>query len=164
MLRRAARWVVAAAAVVVVAFGLSRLGLGVAPAEASLIADYRSHHSESVPAGGLDLQKTYEFFLEEFGLPVAPVAYDAGEANRAMICLIDGRRVATVEYEIEGHPVAHYRVPLERVDREIELTTGAQDNLHIVRWSDDDFEHALVSDMDERRLLEIARKRFSASD
>lgn len=165
LVRRAARWTVAAAALLVAAVGLSRLGLGVASAEASYIADYQSHMDEIVPDGGPDLAQTYEFFMSEFGVPVTPVTFDAGTANRAMICLIDGRRVATVEYELDGHKIAHYRVPVSESALGLgELRSATKDDLCIIRWADGEFEHALVSDMEEVRLRQVAVERFSAKN
>lgn len=76
-----------------------------------------------------------------------------------MICIIHGERAAMVEYRVDGHAVAHYRLPEERGrSGDARIRTVRRGGVAIARWSDGSFEHALVSGLSEERHLEIARE------
>lgn len=80
-----------------------------------------------------------------------------------MICLIRGRRAAIVEYEVEGHTIAHYRLPVSRAvrrERAVRLFTGR--GLSVARWEDGAFENALVSDLPMERLASLAHRESAA--
>ena len=112
-----------------------------------------------------DVRALTAFFRREMGVPVEPVQLASTPPSRAMICLIDGRRAAMVEYEIEGYTLAHYQIPLEgrRPRASAGLRMSEENGVCVYRWSDGRFEHALVSDMPAARLRQIAETGFLSS-
>lgn len=108
------------------------------------------------------------FFMKEMGVRLAPVELEGAELSQAMICLIRGERAAMVEYEWRGHTVAHYRLPLggpravtaRTSAMEPRLRTAMERGVHVVRWKDGGFEHAVVSELPSETLLELVRGTF----
>jgi anti-sigma factor RsiW len=80
-----------------------------------------------------------------------------------MICLIEGERAAMVEYEIGGRTIAHYLLPVggEKAMRASDVRSASEAGVQVVSWSDGRFEHALVSDLSESDLRDLARSRFA---
>lgn len=151
----------AAAAVLVAAIGL--WGGRPASLDAAYAQDYMSRAVEQTAVETPDPGRVYELFMRELGVPVTPVSLDNSRLSRAMICLIRGKRAAMVEYEVEGHVIAHYRVPLARPGRAsapMRITT--EDGVCVIRWSDGEFEHALVADVAVHQLRTIAETQFAA--
>jgi len=103
------------------------------------------------------------YFLRELGIGVRPVMLEEGRLTRAMVCLLEKRRAAMVEYAIGNHIVAHYRVPAERDEPTGELPLGSRSErgVNIVTWRDATFEHALVSDLSVEELSALARRAFA---
>lgn len=112
-----------------------------------------------------DVQAVSSFFMRELGVPIAPVSLASAPVSRAMICLIDGKRAALVEYEVEGFTLAHYRVPRVSGSRTRASASGMseENGVCVYRWVDERFQHALVSDMPEDRFLAVARDGFDAT-
>lgn len=151
---------VAAAAVAGVMFGMSRA----APPGNTYAQDFLSRAVEADAVLTPDDAAVSAFFMRELGVPVPPVTVTSAPMSRAMICLIDGARAALVEYEMEGYTLAHYRVP--RPDGDISPARpgmSEENGVCVYRWSDERFQHALVSDMPEERLLDVARTEFAAA-
>ncbi|MFV1988210.1 MAG: hypothetical protein ACC682_13075 [Gemmatimonadota bacterium] len=160
MVTRGGLWV-AAAAVAGLMFGLSRPSFDV---EGAYAQDFLSRAVEADAVEQPDVQAVTAFFMRELGVPVTPVVLASNPISRAMICLIDGDRAAMVEYEMDGYTLAHYTVPREN-GRMPSRSPGVTDEngVCVYRWSDDRFEHALVSDMPEDRLVAIAEAHFNAT-
>ncbi len=159
-LTRAAPIIAVAAALVVAAVGLLR----VAPQNLDVlyVESYQARDNEELVLSAADIDQAYEFFMRELGVPVTPVVLGGGRVSRAMICLIEGRRTAMVEYEMEGHILAHYRGPLASEDGGGAMHSATEDGVCVVRWSDGEFEHALVADIPEDELRVIAEQQFAA--
>ncbi len=104
------------------------------------------------------------YFLREMGIGVKPVMLEEGRLTRAMVCLLEKRRAAMVEYAIGDHIVAHYRVPSERDEPtgELPLVSRSERGVNIVTWRDATFEHALVSNLSVEELSALARSAFAA--
>ena len=153
---------VAAAAVAGLTFGLSRSGT---TSPNMYAQDFLSRAVEADAVVGPDAQAVSSFFMRELGVPIAPVSLASAPMSRAMICLIDGERAALVEYEVDGYTLAHYRVPRVdgRVARAAAPTMSEENGVCVYRWTDERFQHALVSDMPEARLLAVARSAFDAT-
>jgi anti-sigma factor RsiW len=98
------------------------------------------------------------YFLREMGIGVRPVMLEEGRLTRAMVCLLEKRRAAMVEYAIGGHVVAHYRVPNEpgKPTGELPLRSRSERGVNIVTWRDATFEHALVSNLSADELSALA--------
>ncbi|MGH7539897.1 MAG: hypothetical protein ACRELC_02755 [Gemmatimonadota bacterium] len=158
--RRAAGAAAVAAVVALGLFLLPRAG----DSGSAFARDYLSRVVEQRRVDVADSVEISDFFLHEFGQRIEPRRVAAAEMARAMICLIEGRRAATVEYVLGGHTVAHYRIPLAAGAgrRIVGVQTEADGGVRAVRWSDDRFEHALVSDLPASELERIARTRFAA--
>lgn len=126
--------------------------------------DFLSRAVQQRSVEGADPAAVSAFFVQEFGQAIEPRRIADVPLVRAMICLIDGRRAAMVEYVADGHTVAHYRIPLEGGGgrRVSGVRTEFDHGIHAVRWSDARFEHALVSDLPPRRLETLAREGFEA--
>jgi anti-sigma factor RsiW len=142
-------------------FGLSRPSSDM---EGAYAQDFLSRAVEADAVEGPDVQAVSAFFMRELGVPVAPIVLASSPMSRAMICLIDGERAAMVEYEMDGYTLAHYRVPLQdgRMPGRSPAVTD-ENGVCVYRWSDGRFEHALVSDMPEDRLLAIAEANFRST-
>lgn len=160
---RSAGWAAAAAVLASVAVGI--FGPRAGGREALFAEDFLSRAVEADVVERPDRAAISAFFMRELGVQVAPVTLDEAELNRAMICLIKGKRAAMVEYEFAGRIVAHYRVPAGQTvgATPTEVRTASEAGVQVVRWSDDRFEHALVSELPAVELENLARRRFISS-
>ncbi len=160
---RSAGWAAAAAVLASIALGL--FGPRAGAREALFVEDFLSRAVEADAVERPDRAAISAFFMRELGVQVAPVTLDEAELNRAMICLIKGKRAAMVEYEFAGRIVAHYRVPAGQAVGATprDVRTASEAGVQVVRWSDDRFEHALVSDLPAGELESLARRRFISS-
>jgi hypothetical protein len=104
------------------------------------------------------------FFLQEMGVGVRPVTLVEGRVTRAMVCLLEDRQAAMVEYAIGEHTIAHYRVPTREapVVGEPEFRSSSERGISIVSWRDAVFEHALVGDLPPQTLTALAQRAFSS--
>lgn len=159
-LSRAAPLIAVAATMLIAALGLLRL----APQslDALYVEAYQEGDPEEMVLWAPEGDQAYEFFMRELGLPVTPVIFAEGRVKRAVICLIEGRRTAVIEYELDGHTVAHYRSPIASEDGGGAMHSATEDGVCVVRWSDGEFEHALVADIPEEELRVIAELQFAA--
>ncbi|MDX1395367.1 MAG: hypothetical protein R3195_13345 [Gemmatimonadota bacterium] len=158
---RALPWV-AAAVFAGLAVGLARTDSNL---EGMYAQDFVARTVETPAVQQPDVQAVSAYFMRELGVSVAPVVLDASPLRRATICVIDGKRAALVEYEIDGYAVAHYRVPMTGAGPRRPRAPGATDEngVCVYRWSDTRFEHALVSTMPEDRLVALAEASFHAA-
>lgn len=159
----AARAAAVALGVVVLALGLFALP-GDGHAGSAFAQDYLSRAVQQRRVDHADSAEISRFFLGEFGERIEPRRLPTARISRAMICLIEGRRAAMVEYLAGESVLAHYRIPLRPGSgrRVVGVRTESEGGIQAIRWSDDRFEHALVSELPERELERIARSRFSA--
>jgi anti-sigma factor RsiW len=135
----------------------------------AFVDDYAGRAVEELSVEKPDPDSVGRFFMRELGVSIIPVTANGTTINRAMICLIQGERAAMVEYDVDGTTVAHYRVPRaggkrvpERSLFPADLRSDAARGIQVVRWTDDDFEHALVSSLPEADLTSLASLRFAA--
>lgn len=90
-------------------------------------------------------------------IPMMPDAALEG----ARLCYLDGRRGAVLRYQVDGREVSYYIMPTgpsnappptpERFLR------GAESGYQVVAWHDAGLIHALVGNLPEARLLQLAR-------
>jgi hypothetical protein len=133
--------------------------------EGEYAQDFLSRAVEADVVEQPDERAVSAFFMRELGVSVTPVSLPDSPVNRAMICLIDGKRAAMVEYAMEGYTLAHYRVPQPegRIPGGGAPSIAGENGVCVYRWADARFEHALVSDMPEDRLIAVARANFTTS-
>ncbi|MFQ5679628.1 MAG: hypothetical protein ACE5HP_09230 [Gemmatimonadota bacterium] len=127
------------------------------------VQDFASRAVEEHTIETDDPSQAARFFLRELGIHVVPVRLENGRLSRAMICLIRGERSAMVEYEWEGHTVAHYRRPVgpgQNATASGRLWALEERGIHVVRWEDGRFENALVSELPGEDLVRLARSAF----
>lgn len=117
---------------------------------------------EEVTSPTVDSATVTAFFLRELGRGLAPVPVPAASVTRAMVCLLDGRRGAMVEYDLGGTRMAHYRVPRPVSGREEarEPEVSVEMGLAVVRWTESEYEHALVGPIEPAQLRQLAQARF----
>lgn len=132
------------------------------PAEDLFVQDYLRRAVEESVLESPDAAAVSSFFMSELGVAVTPAQMKNAEMTRAMVCLLRSQRAAMVEYQMGGHTVAHYMLP--RDDRSVGLSvllTESRRGVQVAAWSDDEFEHALVSDLPESELAQLASTEFA---
>lgn len=126
--------------------------------------DYLSRAVQQRRVERADSAEIARFFLHEFGQRIEPRRLADARIAGAMICLIEGRRAAMVEYTADGSVLSHYRIPVRTGPgrRVLGVRAESAGGVQAVRWSDDRFEHALVAELPAGELERIARSRFGA--
>lgn len=163
--KKVKRRMAAAAAALLVLLGAGGLVLALRPepVQDAYVQDFVGRAVEETVVETPDPSRMSRFFMRELGLSLVPVPLEGARPSRAMICLIRGRRAAMVEYEMDGHTVAHYRLPAAGTrGRAREVRLFSERGLSVARWEDGEFEHALVSDLPMDRLAGVARREFAA--
>ena len=164
--RTRSRWhALAAAAVVLVLIGLGTtdwLDHRTGPPDA--LAALADDHMRAI--GGDRLLSSDTAAVAEWlraRLPFAvhvPVMPDL-QLRGARLCLMDGRRGAVVEYRTAtGEPLSYYVVPAPEgrpVTVGADIRRASRGGYHVVGWTEPGLLHALVANLPESRLLELAR-------
>ena len=152
----------AAAIIMLVLFGSWRLVNGSHEREA-FVADFMSRVVDEDVVESPDAESVARFFMRELGMNIVPVAIERARVSRAMVCLIKGKRAAMGEYLVDGRVVAHYQVPLTGgiALNDQEISTASEQGVQVARWTDDRFEHALVSELPEETLAHLAEQQFA---
>lgn len=156
--------VLAAAAVVPLALLGTWWALNGRSQGGAFVADFMSRAVEADVVESPDSASVSNLFMREFGVDILPVAVERARVSRAMVCLIRGQRAAMVEYLVDGKTVAHYRIPLTGsvMPRSQEVSTASDQGIQVASWTDDRFEHALVSELPEEILSRLARQQFAS--
>ncbi|MCG8468586.1 MAG: hypothetical protein MJB57_10330 [Gemmatimonadetes bacterium] len=157
--RRLGPWLAAAAALVIVVVGILRSGTDM---DAVYADAYRERHVHMAVLDGPTGDQAYEFFMQELGTEMMPAVMGDAPVRRARICKIGDHSSAVVDYEMDGHTVAHYRLPAGAASAPSRVHVETDDGVCVVRWSDDRYDHALVADMPEQELLAVAEQQFAA--
>ncbi len=103
------------------------------------------------------------FYQDQIGQRIRPVRVANATVSKALVCDIRGARGATIEYEMDGQRLAHYRIPVAQLS---DGPTGAVEmsdvgeGVHVARWVDSQYEHALVSTVSTARMEELIRDEF----
>lgn len=119
----------------------------------------RSTHEESVTSA--DAAEVQEWLSRRVPFAVhIPVLPDAAFEG-ARLCYLDGRRGAVLRYRVDGREVSYYIMPagpstLRQPDPE-RFLRGAESGYQVVAWHDAGLIHALVGNLPEVRLLQLAR-------
>lgn len=132
-------------------------------AEEAYVQDFLSRAVEADVVEFPEPEAVTAFFMRELGVLVEPIALEAGRMSRAMICLIQGERAAMVEYELGERTIAHYLLPTHHWEAAgaPDVRSASEAGVQVVSWSDERFDHALVSDLSEEDLTALARSQFA---
>ena len=82
------------------------------------------------------------------------------ELRGARLCLMDGRRGGVVEYSAAGRLVSYFVVPswpAGRAPARGEVHVTSRQGFHVAAWQEPGLVHALVGDLPEATLAELAR-------
>ena len=162
------RWVLAAAASVV---GLLAGGFAVSLRNApdglndgGLFAeDYLRRAVSQERLVSSDADEIGRFLTRELGRSIMPIRLAGLELTGAEVCLIEGRRGAMIQYIQNGREISHYLIPQEgtpRRDPEASSTFNRRGNggPSLITWATPEIEQALVGDVPQARLMELARQ------
>jgi hypothetical protein len=79
----------------------------------------------------------------------------------ARLCIMEGRRCGVVEYSAEGRSVSYFVVPAwpgpATLPRRGEVRLISRDSYHVAAWGEPGLVHALVGDLPEATLVQLAR-------
>ncbi len=153
----------AAAVVVLLAAGAIVRTSAAGDIQEAYAQDYLNRAVQDHAIHSPDPAAVSRFFLREMGVGVFPVALGEGRVTRAMVCLLEDRQAAMVEYAIGEHTIAHYRVPTRDAPvGDPGFRSSSERGISIVSWRDAAFEHALVGDLPPQTLTALARRAFSS--
>lgn len=159
------------AAVLVLLVSVPLLGRALqrgSPAEGTVeafAADYVRRTAAEEQIRSEDEGEIAAFIQAELGRPIQPVKRRGYRILGAEICLLAGRRGVMLDYDAIEGALSHYIIPtatpmspsLPRLVATEEVSTGMP---HVVRWTDEFGEHALVGHGDPGELLGFARQAF----
>jgi anti-sigma factor RsiW len=119
----------------------------------------RSTHEESIASTDTAAVQQWLSGRVPFAVHIPMIPDAAFEGAR--LCYLDGRRGAVLRYRVDGREMSYYLMPVgpstlppatpERFLR------GAESGYQVVAWHDAGLVHALVGNLPEARLLELAR-------
>ncbi len=110
-----------------------------------------------------DAAEIGRFLTRELGRPIRPLQIAGLRCTSAEICLIEGRRGAMIQYVEDGRKISHYLIPQEGTrPRDPEpasmwSSSGSAGGLALITWATPEIEQALVGEVSEARLMELAR-------
>lgn len=176
------RSVTALAAGILLALGVSvgAFGLWVAspwlPSETgatAFVEDYlrRVVEQETLATGSRD--EVAAFFARELGVRMEPPEVANFELQRALVCLLNGRRGAVVEYRFGERELSYYTVPAQPGQRpawagesfDIErfptnpmgdAALSSEKGVAVATWRDSQHHHALVANFGVEELEKLA--------
>ena len=141
-------------------------------------ADWRAHHTGPLDAlaaladdhmraigddgvASADTAVVAEWLRARLPFAVHVPVMSGLQLRGARLCLMDGRRGAAVEYRTAtGEPVSYYVVPAPEgrpVAVGADVRRASRAGYHVVGWTEPGLLHALVANLPESRLVELAR-------
>jgi len=160
----AARWAVVAATIVLAA-GLAWVWGSRRAAERDPIASFADDHMRATRGEGIVSSDTA--VVARWLASRLPFAMDVPtlpnlELRGARLCIMDGRRGGVVEYTAGGRSVSYFvvpsgpavRPPARRGD---DVRVASREGYHVAAWQEPGLVHALVGDLPEATLVELAR-------
>ena len=110
-----------------------------------------------------DAAEVSRFLTRELGRPIRPLQVAGLRLTGAEICLIEGRRGAMIQYVEDGREISHYLIPREGTQpRDPEpaaawSSSGSAGGPALITWATVEIEQALVGEVPEAHLVELAR-------
>lgn len=159
--------VIAALAVGGVGHWLGRHGESAAAATA-FAEDYLRRAMEQDELRTADPEAIASFFTRELGVSMPPPRVPQFEVQRAVICLMNGKRGGVVEYRAGGRHLAYYLIPhpSSGSDAATEATASSatrfdpalaeERGLGVATWWDGEHQHALVGNLPPEELKRLA--------
>lgn len=119
----------------------------------------RSTHEESIASTDAGAVREWLSGRVPFAVHIPMIPGAAFEGAR--LCYLDGRRGAVLRYQVDGREVSYYIMPggpsnLPPATRD-RFLHGAESGYQVVAWHDAGLIHALVGNLPEARLVELAR-------
>jgi anti-sigma factor RsiW len=119
----------------------------------------RSAHEESIASA--DAQTVQQWLSGRVAFAVhIPMIPDAAFEG-ARLCYLDGRRGAVLRYQVDGREVSYYIMPAGPSNLPPPVPErflhGAESGYQVVAWHDAGLVHALVGNLPEARLVQLAR-------
>jgi anti-sigma factor RsiW len=118
----------------------------------------RTTHDESIASTDVALVERWLSGRVPFAVHI-PTMPDAA-LQGARLCYMEGRRGVVLRYHVDGREMSYYIVPAEPSNAPPlvpkRFLRGAQSGYQVVAWHDVGLIHALVGDLPEDRLLQLA--------
>ncbi|MBI2187129.1 MAG: hypothetical protein HYU37_08375 [Acidobacteria bacterium] len=119
----------------------------------------RSTHEESIVSTDAATVQQWLSGRVPFAVHIPMIPDAAFEGAR--LCYLDGRRGAVLRYRVDGRELSYYLMPagpsaLPSATPE-RFLHGAESGYQVVAWHDAGLVHALVGNLPEARLVELAR-------
>ncbi|MDZ4863518.1 MAG: hypothetical protein SGJ01_08750 [Gemmatimonadota bacterium] len=85
--------------------------------------------------------------------------FPSGQVEGARLCLMAGMHGGVVEYRLGDHELSYFVVPAEgkAPGSAVDIRSAARAGFRVVAWREGDLMHALVADLPEATLRELAR-------
>ncbi|MGH7718662.1 MAG: anti-sigma factor family protein [Gemmatimonadaceae bacterium] len=161
--RRVARWWLAAAAVFVVALG-SALTAGrlLRDAQADPISAMAEDHATALGGARVasgDPAAVTRWLAGQVHFAVYVPVLPGAQLRGARICMMDGRRGAVVEYEVDGVAVSYFVIPNGAADggEPARFDHARRAGYDVVSWREPGLLHAMVGSVPRSRLVALAR-------
>jgi anti-sigma factor RsiW len=168
---RRRRWlatgVAAVLALVSLVAGWQRLAR---PTEEQRIAAFADDHRHAVTGDAIissDSLTVTHWLAARLPIAVEVPRFPGAALRGARLCLMKDERGAVVEYVLDGRRLSYYVVPASVVPprrassqppgREPEFRYAASGGYRVVAWQDAGLTHALVADLPETHLADLAR-------
>ncbi len=120
-------------------------------------------HQRAATAGGInsgDTATAARWLEEQLAFAVHIPAFPGGELLGARVAMLDGREAAVILYRVDGRPVSYYVSPLPRArsapGRLTPPVPARWAGYPVVTWEDPGLLHALVGNLPDARLVELA--------
>ena len=156
-------WIATAAAITLLAGGLAISNSIEAPlSDGAFMADFMHAELPEIGSGDVTATQVAAFYTEQFGDRMNPARLLDAKVTRVAVCVVEGRRGAMVEYDLDGERLVYYQIPLDGDRTASDLRTGTEGNLNVARWGDDLSEHVLVSALPLENLEEYAQQRLTS--
>lgn len=150
----------AAAAIILIAGGLTlsqRLETGLS--DEAFIDDYHRTALPEIARQNVPPSEVEAFYRTQFHGDGPAFMLDA-PVTKVAVCNLEGRMGAYVEYDMEGNRLVFYQVPRDGKGMDGDLRTAREGDLNVARWSDAQYDYALISrDMPGDDLAQLIRAR-----
>jgi len=160
--RRWPRWGhAAAAAAVLLGVGLWRVETrSEAPDPIAAFADEHLRAAAGPGVATSEAATAANWLRERLPFAIQVPRFPDGRLEGARLCLLAGLHGGVVEYRLGEHALSYFVVPANGrlpADAALELRSAVRAGYRVVAWRDGELVHALVADLPEATLRELAR-------
>ena len=162
--RRRWLWVAGAALVAAVGFGVRAQVLR-HPAPEGAMAVFAEEHLRAMDGEGIatsDSLAAARWLAARLPMAIEVPLFPAATLKGGRLCLVGAERGAVLEYDVNGRTLSYFVVPWRgpprpRVAGIPALHFSSRAGYRVVAWQDAGLTHALVADLPEARLADLAR-------